>query len=76
MITKKNYNVGHAKLSDKKIKYEVANEIYFVQKALGNKSTRDKSLITLLQSPAIIVSASGVLSSTRLLSSNPNEVCD
>ena len=38
----------------------------------GRKSDRDKSLIRLLKSPAIM--ASGI--STIFLSSNPNELCD
>ena len=43
--------------------FEFANEMYFDEKALGNKSTRDKSLIRLLKSPGIMVSAAGVSSS-------------
>ena len=50
IVTIKNYNVDVANLSDKKIMYELAKEISFDQKALGNKSTRDKSLIRYLNS--------------------------
>ena len=58
--------------------------MYFDEKAFGDKSTRDESLIRLLKSPRIMVSASGVSSShkkksfskTRFLSSVPNELCD
>ena len=73
MITNKNYNVDHGSLSDKKLLYDFAKEMHFDTKALGNKSTRDRTLIKLLKSPAIM--ASGV-SKTLFLSSDPNELCD
>ena len=73
MITNKNYNVDHASLSDKKLMYDFAKEMHFDTKALGNKSTRDRTLKKLLKSPAIM--ASGV-SKTIFLSSDPNELCD
>ena len=44
MITNKNYNVDHASLSDKKLMYDFAKEMHFDTKALGNKSTRDRTL--------------------------------
>ena len=49
--------------------------MYFDEKALGNKSTRDKFPKRLLKSPAIMV---GPLkeSNTRLLSTDLNELCD
>ena len=49
-----------------------AKESYFGEKLLGNKSTRDKSLIRLLQSPAIMVP--GI--ATILSPENPDEVID
>ena len=73
MITNKNYNVDLASLQDKKLMYDFAKEMKFDAKALGNKSTRDRTLIKLLKSPAII--ASGV-PKTIFLSSDPNELCD
>ena len=73
MITNKNYNVDLASLADKKLMYEFAKEMYFDTKAQGNKSTRDRPLIKLLKSPAII--ASGV-SKTIFLSSDPDELCN
>ena len=73
LITNKNYNVDLASLQDKKIMYDFAKEMNFDTKALGNKSTRDRTLINLLKSPAII--ASGV-PKTIFLSSDPNELCD
>ena len=58
MITNKNYNVDLAKLSDKKLMYDLAKEMHFGVRAPGKKSTRDRTLIKLLKSTAII--ASGV----------------
>ena len=45
MITNKDYNVDHASLEDKKLMYDFAKEMHFDQKAIGKKSTRDKTLI-------------------------------
>ena len=72
MITNKNYNVDLASLADKKLTYDFAKEMNFDQKAVGKKSTRDRTLLKILKSPAIV--ASGV--STKFLSSDPNELCD
>ena len=73
MITNKNYNVNHASLSDKKLMYDFAKEMNFDKSRVGNKSTRDRTLITLLNSPAIM--ASGI-SKTIILSSDPDELCE
>ena len=73
MITNKNYNVDLASLSDKKLMYDFAKEMHFDERRVGNKSIRDRKLIKLLNSPAIM--ASGV-SKTLFLSSDPNELCD
>ena len=73
MITNKNHNVNHASLSDKKLMYNFAKEMNFDKSRVGNKSTRDRTLISLLNSPAIM--ASGV-SNTNFLSSDANELCD
>ena len=63
--------------------FDFAKEIFFDENTLGNKSTRDKSLIRLFKSPGILVSASGVsachkklLLKNKILSSDPNELCD
>ena len=53
--------------------YDFAREMNFDLKAVGKKSTRDRTLIKLLKSPAIL--ASGV-SNTIFLSSDPDELCD
>ena len=73
MITNKNYNVDLASLQDKKLMYDFAKEVNFDLKAPGNKSTRDRTLIKLLKSTAIM--ASGV-SKTIFLSPDPDELCD
>ena len=75
MITKSKYNVNLASLADKKVMYDFAKEMNFDLKAVGKKSTGDRTLIKLLNSPELMVSASGV-SKTIFLSSDPNELCD
>ena len=75
MITNSKFNVDLASLSDKKLMYDFAKEMHFDPKASGNKSTRDRKLIKLLDSPGLMVSASDV-SKTIFLSSDPNELCD
>ena len=75
MITNKNFNVDLASLQDKKLMYDFAKEMNFDLKAVGNKCTRERTLIKLLKSPGLIVSASGV-SKTIFLSSDPDELCD
>ena len=73
MITNKNNNVNLASLADKKLMYNFAKEMHFDERRVGNKSTRDRTLIKLLKSPAIM--ASGV-SKTIFLSSDPDELCN
>ena len=75
MITNSKFNVDLASSSDKKLMFDFAKEMYFDMKAQGNKSTRDRTLIKLLKSPCLIVSASGV-SKTIFLSSDPDELCE
>ena len=75
MITNSKFNVDLARLSDKKLMYDFAKEMHFDVRAQGNKSTRDRKLIKLLESPGLMVSASGV-SKTIFLSSDANELCD
>ena len=47
--------------------------MHFDERRVGNKSTRDRTLIKLLKSPGIM--ASGI-SKTIFLSSHPDELCD
>ena len=75
MITNSKFNVDLASLSDKKLMYDFAKEMKFDLKTQGNKSTMDRTLIKLLKSPGLMVSASGV-SRIIFLSSDPNELCD
>ena len=75
MITNSKFNVDLASLADKKLMYDFAKEMHFDPKTSGNKSTRDRKLIKLLNSPGLIASASGV-SKTVFLSSDANELCD
>ena len=72
MITNKKYNVDLVSLADKKIMYEFGKGMHFDVKTQSNKSTRDRTLIKLLESADII--ASGV-SKTIFLSSDPEELC-
>ena len=72
-ITNYDFNVDHSNQQDRKLIYEFAKEMNFNIKEKGNKSERDKSIIRLLKSPAIM--ASGV-SKTIFLSSDANELCD
>ena len=75
MITNSKFNVDLASLSDKKLMYDFAKEMNIDLKAPGNKSTRDRKPIKLLNSPGLMVSASGI-SKTIFLSADPNELCD
>ena len=75
MITKKNYNVDLASLSDIKLLYDFAQDMHFDVKGPGNKSIRDRTLRKLLKSPGLMVSASGV-SKTRILPTDPNELSE
>ena len=54
LINKKNYNVYLANLSDKKTMFDFAKEMYFDEEIVGNKNSRDKSLMRLLKLPAIM----------------------
>ena len=71
IITTNNYNFDHASLADKKTMYDFAKEMHFDLRAVGKKSNRDRTLIKLLKSQAIM--ASGV-PNTISLSSDPDEL--
>ena len=73
MITNNNYNFDHANLAARKLMYDFAKEMHFDEGGQGRKSTRDRTLIKLLKSPAIM--ALGV-SNTIILSSDTDELCD
>ena len=63
-VTDGNYNVDLANSQDRKTIHGFAEEIYFDEKAPGNKSPRDRSLI-LLKSLDIIVFRISTISFTR-----------
>ena len=79
MITNKKYNRDLAILTIRKM-YEFAKVMCFDESARGNKNPRDRSVIGRINSPCIMVFASGdskkSFSKTRFLSSDPNELCD
>ena len=75
MITNSKFNVDLASLQDKKLMYDFAKEMHFDERHVGNKSIRDRKLIKLLNSPGLMVSASGI-SKTIFLSSDTNELCN
>ena len=52
--------------------FEVRKKMYFNDKDLGKKNTREKVLVILFQSPAVMVS--GI--STTFLAENQDELCD
>ena len=72
-VTNYDFNIDHSNQQDRKLVYEFAKEMNFNIKKKGNKSNRDRSIIRLLESPAIMAS---VISKTMFLSENPNELCD
>ena len=74
MMANKNYNIDLASLSAKKFLYDFAKEKNFDIKAQSYKPTRDRTLIKILKSPGLMVSASRI--STIFLSSDLNELCD
>ena len=72
-MTNYDFNVDHSNQQDRKLIYEFAKQMNFNNRQKGKKSDRDKSIVRLLRSPAIM--ASGV-PKTIFLSSDPNELCD
>ena len=72
LITNINYSVDLAKLSDKKLLYNFAKEMYFDERTPGNKNSRNGSLIRLLKPHAIMASGKSTIFSPR----NPSELCN
>ena len=72
MITDIKINLDLASLSDQKILYDFAKEMHFDAKGPGNKSTRDRTLKQILESPAFTASGFSLI----FLSENPNKLCD
>ena len=71
-MTNYEFNNGHSNLQDRKINREFAEEMNFNIKNIGRKSPRDRSIVELLKSPAIM--ASGF--STKFLPKSPNKLCE
>ena len=72
MITNENFNVDLASLSYEKLIYDFAKGMNLDLKAQGNKSARDRTLLKLLKSRALM--ASGV--TAIFLSENPGDLCN
>ena len=53
MMILENYNVDLFELSDGELMFEFAHAVYFDEKILGNKFTRDETINILLKSPTI-----------------------
>ena len=66
-------NVSHSDPKDQKPIYEFGKEMNFNIRQKGRKSNRDKSVIKLLKSPAIMASGT---SKTIFSSSDPDELCN
>ena len=72
MITNKKHNDDLAKLVNKKLLYDFAKAMYFDENLHVKTCPRDRSLMRLLKSPAIM--ASGI--SREILPEKPNKLCD
>ena len=71
-MTNYDFNIDHSNPQDGKIIYEFGREMKFIIRQKRRKSIRDKVLLKLPKSPAIM--ASGI--SRKSLPENPNELCD
>ena len=72
-MTNYDFNVSHSDPKDRKLIYEFGKEMKFNIRQKGRKSDRDKSMVKLLKSPAIMASAISII---IILSSDPDELCD
>ena len=72
-ITNYDFNVDHSNQKDRKLIYEFVKEMNFNIRQKRSKSDRDKSIVKLLKSPAIMVSG---ISKTIFSSSDPDELCN
>ena len=73
MISNKNYNVYQASLVDKQLMHGFAKEMHFDLRGIGDKSTRDRTLIKLLKSPAIKAAR---IQNVIFLPSDSDEFCN
>ena len=72
-MTNYDFNVSRSNPEDQKLIYEFGKEMKFDIKQKGRKSNRDKSMIKLFKSHAIIASGT---SNIKFLSSDPNKLCN
>ena len=73
LITNYKFNVDHSNPQYKKLIYEFAKEMKYDINSKSRPSVRHNSMIRLLDQPAIMASG---FSTTIILSSDPNELCD
>ena len=71
-ITNYDFKVDHSNQEDRKLIYEFGKGMKLDINRKGRKSDKDKSIMRLLKSPAIV--AAGI-SKTEWLSSDPDELC-
>ena len=71
-MTNYEFNVSNSNPKDQKLIYEFVKEMNFNIKQTGRKSDRNRELIKLLESPAILVSG---ISNMIILPSDPEELC-
>ena len=71
-MTKYFFNVTHYNPQNQKLFCEFGKEMKFDVNKIGRKCNREKSLIKLLNWPAIMASSI----SSKVSSENPNELCD
>ena len=71
-ITNFFFNVSHSNAINQKLIYEFGKESILHNKQKGRKSDRDKSMIKLLKSPAIMASGIPIIIT---LSTGPDELC-
>ena len=70
-MTKYGFNVSLSNPQDQKLFYDFGEELKFNMKQRGRKSNRDKTLIKLLKSPAIVASEVSTIVSFSIL----DELC-
>ena len=72
-MTNYDFNVSNSHPQDRKLIYEFRKEMNFNNKQKGRKSDRDKSMMKLLKSPAVMAF---VISNTIFLPKNHDDLCD
>ena len=70
-MTNYDFNVSHSNPKDQKLYYEFGKEMNFNLKQKGRNGDRDRSLMKLLKSPAIVASGISIIIN---LSADPDEL--